>query len=63
MEEERTWYYAKPTGDKYGPYTEDDIIKLIQNGILNANDLLWMVDLDNWVTVGNSIYSFYFKQN
>lgn len=63
IQNDKTWYYAKPTGEKFGPYSEGEIIKLIQNGLLNADDYIWMVDLDNWVTVGNSIYSFYMPQN
>ncbi len=58
-EENRTWYYAKPSGDKFGPYSEEEIIKLLRNGILTATDYIWMIDLDNWVLVGDSIYSFY----
>ncbi len=56
---DKVWYYAKDDGQKYGPYTDEELIKLIRNGILNENDLIWMTDLDDWISVGNSIYSFY----
>lgn len=56
---DKVWYYAKEDGQKYGPYTDEELIKLIQNGILSENDLIWMTDLDDWISVGNSIYSFY----
>ena len=56
---DKVWYYAKEDGQKYGPYTDEELIKLIRNGILYENDLIWMTDLDDWISVGNSIYSFY----
>lgn len=56
---DKVWYYAKEDGQKYGPYTDEELIKLIRNGILSENDLIWMPDLDDWISVGNSIYSFY----
>ncbi len=56
---DKVWYYAKEDGQKYGPYTDEELIKLIRNGILSENDLIWMTDLDDWISVGNSIYSFY----
>lgn len=56
---DKVWYYAKEDGHKYGPYTDEELIKLIRNGILSENDLIWMTDLDDWISVGNSIYSFY----
>ena len=56
---DKVWYYAKEDGQKYGPYTDEELIKLIRNGILSENDLIWMTDLDYWISVGNSIYSFY----
>lgn len=56
---DKVWYYAKEDGQKYGPYTDEELIKLIRNGILSENDLIWMTDLDDWISLGNSIYSFY----
>ena len=36
---DKVWYYAKEDGQKYGPYTDEELIKLIRNGILSENDL------------------------
>ena len=35
------WYYNK-AGDteKYGPYTDDELIRLIRQGILTENDYI-----------------------
>ena len=57
--EEKIWYYARPDGSKYGPYTEDELIKLLKNGILGEKDYIWMTEFENWMKVGESIYSFY----
>ncbi|MBR2762023.1 MAG: DUF4339 domain-containing protein [Solobacterium sp.] len=57
--EEKVWFYAKPDGSKYGPYTEDELIKLLKNGILDEKDYIWMMDFENWMKVADSIYSFY----
>ncbi len=57
--EDKIWYYARPDGSKYGPYTEDELIKLLKNGILGEKDYIWMTEFDNWMKVGESIYSFY----
>lgn len=58
-QDDKIWYYAKQDGSKFGPYTDDEMIRLISNGVLEEDDLIWMVDLDTWMTVGNSIYGFY----
>lgn len=54
------WYYNK-AGDteKFGPYTDDELIRLIRQGILTENDYIWMMDLEDWLRLGNSIYSSY----
>jgi hypothetical protein len=57
--EEKIWYYARPDGSKYGPYTEEELIKLLKNGILGEKDYIWMTAFENWMKVGDSIYSFY----
>lgn len=57
--EDKIWYYAKPDGSKYGPYTEEELIKLLKNGILTERDYIWMTAFENWMKVGDSIYSFY----
>ncbi len=62
MNEEKLWYYTKGDGEKYGPFSDVELIRLIQQGILTEEDYIWMVDLEEWLLIGNSIYSFYIKQ-
>jgi two-component SAPR family response regulator len=59
---DKVWYYMKPDRSKYGPYSDDELISLIQNDILNGNDYIWMPDMKKWLKVGNSIYSVFLRQ-
>ena len=43
---DKVWYYAVQDGTKYGPYTDSELTKLVRNGILHANDDIWMMDFD-----------------
>lgn len=45
---DKIWYYTRGDGQKYGPYTDEDLIKLIHQGILEGEDYIWTTDLDNW---------------
>ena len=56
---DKVWYYRKKDNQKYGPYTDEELIRLIRLEIINAEDEIWMVDLETWVNLGNSIYSCY----
>ncbi len=56
---DKIWYYMKRDKSKYGPYSEEELIALIQQGIIAENEYIWMTDLKGWLMVGNSIYSFY----
>jgi hypothetical protein len=60
---DKIWYYMKPDQKKYGPYSEEELIALIKQGILNENDYIWMTDLEGWLKVGNSLYAFYLPSN
>ena len=60
--EEKIWYYAKPDGSKFGPYTDEELVRLLQNGILTKDDFIWMTDFENWMKIENSIYSFYLEK-
>ncbi len=46
------WYiYRDKT--QYGPYSEDDLHKLIANGFLKPNDLVWQHAFGEWITAGD----------
>ncbi|MBQ9047219.1 MAG: DUF4339 domain-containing protein [Solobacterium sp.] len=56
---EQTWYYTKGDGQQNGPYTDEELEKLIRQGIILADDYIWTDGLDEWLLVGNTIYSIY----
>ncbi len=58
MINDKTWYYLK-NNQKEGPFTENEIIKLIQHQIINGDDYIWMLDLNDWVLLKNSLFSLY----
>lgn len=61
--QEKIWYYQNEDGAKYGPYTDEELKRLIVNGILSSDDLIWMVDFDSWIRIGDSIYSVYLPED
>ena len=56
---DKIWYYMKNDRQKYGPYTDAELINLIRQEILLAEDYIWMPDLTEWLKIGDSIYSEY----
>ncbi len=56
---DKVWYYMKADLNKFGPYTDEQIISLIKNEILLFDDYIWMPDMENWLRIGDSIYSTY----
>ncbi len=59
----KIWYYTRGDGQKYGPYTDEDLIKLICQGILEGEDYIWTTDLDEWVQIKDTIYSIYLEED
>lgn len=55
----KVWYYMKTDRSKYGPYTDDELMNLIHNGIISGNDYIWMPEMKHWLKLENSIYSVY----
>lgn len=60
---DKIWYYTRGDGQKYGPYTDEDLIKLIRQGILEGEDYIWTTDLDEWVQIKDTIYSIYLEED
>ena len=59
---DKIWYYTRGDGQRYGPYTDEDLIKLIRQGILEGEDYIWTTDLDEWVQIKDTIYSIYLEE-
>lgn len=60
---DKIWYYTRGDGQKYGPYTDEDLIKLIRQEILEGEDYIWTTDLDEWVQIKDTIYSIYLEED
>ncbi|NCB32342.1 MAG: DUF4339 domain-containing protein [Erysipelotrichia bacterium] len=56
---DKIWYYTADGDEKFGPYTDAELIRLIQQGIILKDHYIWMVDLSGWIKVSDSIYSVY----
>lgn len=56
---EKIWYYMKRDRSKYGPYSEQELIALIRQEIINPDEYIWMTELKGWLKLENSIYAFY----
>lgn len=59
---EKVWYYMKRDKSKYGPYSDTELCALINQGIINPDEYVWMPDMKSWLKVENSIYSVYMPQ-
>ncbi|MBQ6223306.1 MAG: DUF4339 domain-containing protein [Solobacterium sp.] len=57
------WYYTKDGEEKYGPYTDNELIRLIKEKIIREEDKIWMVDLDEWLTLGDSIFNIFIPED
>ena len=55
----KNWYYMKKDRKKYGPFSEEELIRLIRQEIIEPGDYIWMTYMENWVKLRDSIYSFY----
>ena len=60
---DKIWYYSKGTGENFGPYTEEEISRLLEQRILTEDDYIWTSVLDDWLRIGDSIYSFYLPED
>ena len=60
---DKIWSYTRGDGQRYGPYTDEDLIKLIRQGILEGEDYIWTTDLDEWVQIKDTIYSIYLEED
>lgn len=56
---DKIWYYMNEDKEKYGPYTDHDLLALIEQEIVRGNTFIWMPDFSSWIKVKNSIYASY----
>lgn len=51
MENAAPVFYLQRDGERYGPYSWEQIWTLAEQGNLNASDLIWSAELVNWTPV------------
>lgn len=57
---DRLWYYTKRgSTEKFGPFTDAELVQFIKQEILCKDDYIWMPDLKNWLEISISIYAIY----
>lgn len=61
LQDVKVWYYKKDSGQKFGPFSDRELIKLIEQEILVGTDDIWMVDLDEWISIRDSVYAYFLK--
>lgn len=55
------WYYRNAQ-KKEGAFSEEEFTRLIQMGIIEENDEIWMMEMENWMVLKETIYSFYINK-
>ncbi len=56
---DKVWYYTLDGSEKFGPYTDEDFIKLIQQDIVTPEHYIWMPYFENWMKLGDTVYASY----
>lgn len=58
---DKVWYVRSSTR-KGGPFTENELIKLIRQEIVNEDYEIWNTDMSNWMKLIDTVYSFYIPE-
>ena len=49
---DRLWYYTKRgSTEKFGPFTDAELVQFNKQEILCKDDYIWMPDLKNWLEI------------
>lgn len=59
---DKVWYVRSSTR-KGGPFTENELIKLIRQEIVNEEYEIWNTDMANWMKLTDTVYCFYIPKN
>lgn len=52
-------WYVRSTKRKGGPFTEEELIRLIRQEIVNEEYEIWNPDMEKWMRLVDSVYCFY----
>ena len=57
-----SWYYAKG-GERFGPFAEEDIVKMIGDGTITSSTNLWREGMDDWKKAVETEFTGHFSQS
>ena len=60
---DKSWYYMTLDREKFGPYSDEELVALIRSGELTKNEYIWTPGLEHWLNVGNSVYASFLPEN
>ncbi|MEA4874871.1 GYF domain-containing protein [Anaerorhabdus sp.] len=52
-------WYVRSSKRKGGPFTEEELIRLIRQEIVDEEYEIWNPDMEKWMRLVDSVYSFY----
>ncbi|MEG0077861.1 GYF domain-containing protein [Anaerorhabdus sp.] len=55
-------WYVRSTKRKGGPFTEEELIRLIRQEIVNEEYEIWNPEMKGWMRLVDSVYSFYIPE-
>lgn len=58
----KPWFVLR-NEEKLGPYSDEELVAMIENGIVGKTDYLWMFELGGWIKVSDCIYQYYLPEN
>ena len=60
IKKEQNWWYEM-NGEQKGPVNDNEIMKLIKNGSLNKENLIWKDGMNKWVPIRITDFNAYFR--
>ncbi|MFV0479181.1 MAG: DUF4339 domain-containing protein [Anaerorhabdus sp.] len=58
---DKVWYVKSPKR-KGGPFTEEELIKLISAEIIDKEYEIWAEGMEQWISLEDSVYCFYMPE-
>lgn len=47
--EDASWFYVNSSNQQMGPYTEEEMVQFIKEGIITANTYVWKSGMMDWI--------------
>lgn len=55
-------WYVRSSKRKGGPFTEEELIRLIRQEIIDEEYEIWNPEMKSWMRLIDSVYSFYIPE-